>query len=205
MRWLCNVLVLLFSMVFAHERRRYGTKTVSRRKWWKITIINAKWKTWKTTQEMRSSFSPPPPTTNLYCVDENVKFCLVRFFLINTHTVLALQIQLSNFFHSNIVLHTVFAFVIFHFPLIATFFFDMFAFATAITVLLFLLLCARWCWWRWRRWRRSDRFLFYTFLCEIIYSLAILFTVSIYLIRCKRKNLLSSFFFGLFFLNNKTE
>lgn len=131
------------------------------------------------------------------------KFCLVRFlFLINTHTVLALRMFSSQILNTRISYYTPFSFfVIFHFLLIATFSFDMFAFAIAITVLLFLpLLRVRW--WGWRRCGDAAVifFILYFFIWKIIYSFAILFTVSIYLIRCKRNKeiIISSFSVWLF-------
>lgn len=179
-------------MVFAHERRRYGTKTVSRRKWRKITIINAKWKTWKTTQKLRSFYIHAPWLFSLYCVAEKMKmwifgvrFVICFFFcfcLINTHTVLALRIQLSNScVRISYYTHSFrFVFVIFHFLLIATFFFDMFDIGVVITVLLFFAFVCDIV-------DGGDAMIFFFFILYFFYvrwfiQLRFLFTVSIYCI-----------------------
>lgn len=138
------------------------------------------------------------------------KFCLVRFlFLINTHTVLALRMFSSQILNTRISYYTPFSFfVIFHFLLIATFSFDMFAFAIAITVLLFLpLLRVRW--WGWRRCGDAAVIFFYFILFymkNILFIYNFIHGVHLFdSMQTKERNYYLIILCLAFSLNNKTE
>lgn len=144
----------------------------------KITIINAKWKTWKTTQEMRSPRCPPPiPVTSYFILCRwKCEILFGSYFLSHKYTYCFGPANSAlKFLHSNIVLHTVFVFVFRYLSLSFDrnniFLWHVCFCHCHYTVLLFLLLCVRW--WGWRRWRRSDLFILYFFLFEIIYSFGI--------------------------------
>lgn len=170
---------------------------------------DTKWKTWKTTQEMLSFCIPFSPLSLSLCpstffwlftfcivLDENEKFCSVFFRLVVVHKYkytycLPCKFQLK--FNIRISCYTVFRYLSLSFD--RNIFLWHVCFCHCLYSLIgFLCECVRawWCWWRWRR---SDLFYFiYVFLFKIIYSFTVLFTVSIYMIRYKRKKLLSFFF-----------
>lgn len=136
----------------------------------------------------------------LYCVDENMKFCLVRFFLlINTHTVLALRIQLSNSY-TRISYYTPFSI---SFSLSFTFFWSQ---HFSLTCLLMALPLQSYCFCFGACDFDVDDggdgvifFYFRLFSFEIIYSFAILFTVSIQFDSMQKKEIFIIILFWLFF------